>query len=61
MILAFKMILNPWFVFDPQMEKFEVLPLPSDHSNVRQINGPPGEVWQGQSGLDKLIVIRTGD
>ena len=52
---------NPWFVFDPQTEKFEVFPLPSDHSNVRQINGRPGEVWQAQSGLDKLIVIRTGD
>lgn len=47
--------------FDPQTEKFEVFPLPSDHSNVRQINGRPGEVWGAQSGLDKLIVIRTGD
>ena len=47
--------------FDPQTEKFEVFSLPSDHSNVRQINGRPGEVWGAQSGLDKLIVFRTGN
>jgi len=47
--------------FDPDNEKFEVFPLPTDHSNVRQINGRQGEVWGAQSGLDRLMVIRTGN
>ena len=46
--------------FDPQSEVFEVFPLPSSPANVRQILGRPGEVWGAESGVDKLVVIRTG-
>ena len=45
--------------FDPAQEAFEVYPLPSAPANVRQILGRPGEVWGAESGVDKLVVIRT--
>ena len=45
--------------FDPVQEIFEVFPLPSAPANVRQILGRPGEVWGAESGVDKLVVIRT--
>jgi virginiamycin B lyase len=45
--------------FDPTQEKFEVFPLPSSPANVRQLLGRPGEVWGAESGVDKLVVIRT--
>jgi virginiamycin B lyase len=45
--------------FDPAQETFEVFALPSPGANVRQILGRPGEVWGAESGVDKLVVIRT--
>jgi virginiamycin B lyase len=45
--------------FDPTKEKFDVFPLPSAGANVRQILGRPGEIWGAESGVDKLVVIRT--
>jgi virginiamycin B lyase len=27
---------------------------------VRQLLGRPGEVWGAESGVDKLVVVRTG-
>jgi virginiamycin B lyase len=45
--------------FDPATEAFAVFPLPSSPANVRQILGRPGEVWGAESGVDKLIVVRT--
>ncbi|MEZ4672468.1 MAG: lyase [Anaerolineae bacterium] len=45
--------------FDPEDESFEVFPLPSPNGAVRQILGRPGEIWGAESGVDKLIVIRT--
>ena len=45
--------------FDPAREAFEVFRLPSSPANVRQILGRPGEVWGAESGVDKLVVIRT--
>jgi virginiamycin B lyase len=45
--------------FDPEREQFEVVTLPSAGGNVRQILGRPGEIWGAESGVDKLIVIRT--
>ena len=29
-------------------------------ANVRQLLGRPGEVWGAESGVDKLVVVRTG-
>jgi virginiamycin B lyase len=45
--------------FDPMKETFKVFSLPSPEANVRQILGRPGEVWGAESGVDKLVVIRT--
>lgn len=45
--------------FDPGREDFEVFPLPTPQAFVRQILGRPGEIWGAESGVDKLVVIRT--
>jgi virginiamycin B lyase len=45
--------------FDPDQETFAAFPLPSSPANVRQILGRSGEVWGAESGVDKLVVIRT--
>lgn len=45
--------------FDPENETFASFPLPSPAGSVRQILGRPGEIWSAESGVDKLIVIRT--
>jgi virginiamycin B lyase len=45
--------------FDPVSETFTVFPLPSAGAAVRQILGRPGEVWGAESGVDKLVVVRT--
>jgi virginiamycin B lyase len=45
--------------FDPATEIFSVFTLPSSPANVRQILGRPGEIWGAESGVDKLVVIRT--
>lgn len=46
--------------FDPASEAFEVFTLPSPGASVRQILGRPGEVWGAESGVDRLVVVRTG-
>jgi virginiamycin B lyase len=45
--------------FDPKTEKFTRITLASSPANVRQILGRPGEVWGAESGVDKLVVVRT--
>jgi virginiamycin B lyase len=45
--------------FDPAREAFDVFPLPSASAEVRQILGRPGEVWGAESGVDKLVVVRS--
>jgi virginiamycin B lyase len=45
--------------FDPASEVFSSYELPSPEGRVRQILGRPGEVWGAESGVDKIIVIRT--
>ncbi len=45
--------------FDPTTEAFTVFELPSPNAAVRQILGRPGEIWGAESGVDKLVVIRT--
>jgi streptogramin lyase len=32
--------------------------MPQRNSDMRQLNGRPGEVWAAESALDKLVVIR---
>jgi virginiamycin B lyase len=45
--------------FDPKSERFTRIRLPSSPANVRQILGRRGEVWGAESGVDKLVVVRT--
>ena len=45
--------------FDPETERFTRVRLPSSPANVRQILGRRGEVWGAESGVDKLVVVRT--
>jgi virginiamycin B lyase len=45
--------------FDPASEEFTVYELPEANAAVRQILGRPGEIWGAESGIDKIIVIRT--
>jgi len=52
---------NALVKFDPVKQKFEVFPLPTPNANVRQILGRPGEIWGAESGVDRLVVVRTGD
>ncbi len=47
--------------FNPTIKKFEVFPLPTPNSNVRQILGRPGEIWGAESGIDRLVILKTGD
>jgi virginiamycin B lyase len=47
--------------FDPTAESFVSFPLPDDGAAVRQLLGRPGEVWGAESGLDRLVVVRTDD
>jgi virginiamycin B lyase len=44
--------------FDPQTETFTTFPSDRRGANVRQMLGRPGEVWGGESGTDRLVVIR---
>jgi virginiamycin B lyase len=45
--------------FDPKKETFTRIRLPSSPANVRQILGRRGEVWGAESGVDKLVLVRT--
>ena len=47
--------------FDPAAASFESFPMPNEGSTIRQLLGRPGEVWGAESGLDRLVVIRTVD
>jgi len=51
---------NAVLSFDPKTEAFTPYPGSADDAEVRQILGRPGEVWLPESGLDQLMLIRTG-
>ena len=44
--------------FDPVTEKFESFPSDKKGASVRQMLGRPGEAWGGESGTDRLVVVR---
>jgi virginiamycin B lyase len=44
--------------FDPATETFESFPSDRRGANVRQMLGRPGEAWGGESGTDRLVVVR---
>jgi len=50
---------NSLTLFDPSTEDFQVFELPSPRANVRQILGRPGEIWAAESGVNKLVVLRS--
>ncbi|OGP82363.1 MAG: hypothetical protein A2V87_04850 [Deltaproteobacteria bacterium RBG_16_58_17] len=43
--------------FNPRNEKFISFPSDSRGANVRQLLGRTGEIWGGESGTDRLVVI----
>ncbi len=45
--------------FDPRTNRFTPIRLKSSPANVRQLLGRRGEVWGAESGVDKLVVVRT--
>jgi virginiamycin B lyase len=45
--------------FDPTTETFESFPSDRSNAAVRQMLGRPGEAWGAESGLDRLVVVRT--
>ncbi|HTS42229.1 MAG TPA: lyase [Xanthobacteraceae bacterium] len=44
--------------FDTKTEKFDTFPSDKPRANVRQLLGRPGEIWGGESGTDRLVVVR---
>jgi virginiamycin B lyase len=44
--------------FDPTTEKFETFPSDKARAQVRQMLGRSGEAWGGESGTDRLVVVR---
>jgi len=44
--------------FDPKTEMFETFPSDKPRAQVRQMLGRPGEAWGGESGTDRLVVVR---
>jgi len=44
--------------FDLKTETFTTFPSDKRGANVRQMLGRPGEAWGGESGTDRLVVIR---
>jgi virginiamycin B lyase len=45
--------------FDPRTSRFTTVRLPSAGAAVRQLLGRRGELWGAESGVDKLVVVRT--
>jgi len=45
--------------FDPKTETFTTFPSDKRGANVRQMDGRPGELWGGESGTNRLVVIQT--
>jgi virginiamycin B lyase len=44
--------------FDPVSERYETFPSDRRSANVRQMLGRSGEAWGGESGTDRLVVVR---
>jgi virginiamycin B lyase len=44
--------------FDPATETFATFPSDKRGAEVREMQGRPGETWGGESGNDRLVVVR---
>jgi virginiamycin B lyase len=51
---------NTTFRFDPAKESWAPYRGSGERANVRQILGRPGEVFLPESGLDRIMIVRTG-
>lgn len=51
---------NAVLSFDPATERWTRYPGSGENANVRQILGAPGSVYLPESGLDRIMVVRTG-
>jgi virginiamycin B lyase len=45
--------------FEPRTQRFTMVRLPSAGADVRQLLGRRGELWGAESGVDKLVLVRT--
>jgi virginiamycin B lyase len=50
---------NALVSYDPKSETFRSFILPSRGANVRQLLGRSGELWGAESGVTKLVVLKT--
>jgi len=44
--------------FDPATETFATFPSDKRGADIREMQGRPGEAWGGESGNDRLVVVR---
>ena len=44
--------------FDPTTETYATFPSDKRPANIRQMLGRPGEAWGGESGTERLVVVR---
>jgi len=44
--------------FDPDTETYQTFPSDKRGASIRQMLGRPGEAWGGESGNDRLVVVR---
>jgi virginiamycin B lyase len=44
--------------FDPATETYATFPSDKRPANIRQMSGRPGEAWGGESGQERLVVVR---
>jgi virginiamycin B lyase len=51
---------NATLMFDPETEAWTTVSGSGEGANVRQILGRPGQVFLPESGLDRLMLVRTG-
>ena len=52
---------NAVLSFDPETESWTRYAGSGENSNVRQILGSPGRIYLPESGLDRIMVIRTSE
>ncbi len=50
---------NSFVRFDPIKETFNVIKIPSQGAEVRQILGVPGEIWGAELETEKIVSIKT--
>jgi virginiamycin B lyase len=44
--------------FDPSTENFQQFVMPLSGSDIRELQGRPGEVWGAESAQDRIVVVK---